>query len=339
MKRRPYAKDFHRKVRIAFYPKQDKDLEEIRPYFSPSFFHLKGVLLFEDINTKVFDQVPDLIVCTDNFKILSNKIEKYIYYISLSDYLNHPKQVCIDIRKQAYHNYIDKIKGQIENEIGSGNHALSCDEAVRNIIDLFDLKNTYLKDHSIRVMHYASLIGKELGLNKEKLKTLKYTSLLHDVGKLAIPSRVLDKPADLMEYEQQIFKYHTSIGAYLLDFPIFLKFKDGMKDHHERIDGKGYGKKKGSENISLNARIIAIADTFDILTTSNFYQKRLTYEEAIDILKKYSFDIHSKVKLQPFDPEIVRAFLTTFSHTKPYFIDMNTFLDNSLKDTIIVEKP
>jgi len=335
MKRRPYVDDYYRKIRIAFYPKREEDIEEFKPYFNPVYFSIKGVSLFEDINTKIYNQLPDLIVCTDNYKIISNKIDKYIYYISFLEYLNHPKEVCAAIRKQAFHNYIDKIKEQIGNEIEK-NEDLS--EVIYHIVNLLDLKNEYLKDHSIRVMHYSLMLGKALKLKEEELKELKYASLLHDIGKLAVPSKILAKPSDYSDYEYTLYKYHTLIGEYLIDFPYFETIKKIIRLHHERIDGKGYLNKKGIENIPLLARIILIANTFDRLTTSNFYNKRYSYEEAVEIMANYSKDITSKKKVYPFDPKLVKIFLKEIKKEPIPFLDMNQFLDKSLKNAINVEK-
>lgn len=335
MKRRPYVDDFYRKIKIVFYPKREEDIEEFKQYFNPTYFSLKGVLLFEDINTKIYNQVPDIIVCTDNYKIISNKIEKYIHYMSFLEYLNNPKEVCAEIRRQAFHNYIDKIKEQIAHEIEKSENI---SQSVMNVVNLLDLKHEYLKDHSIRVMYYSLMIGKSLNLSEEQLLELKYSSLLHDIGKLAIPSKILSKPSDHSDYEYRLYKYHSLIGEYLMDFPKFENIKKIIRLHHERIDGKGYLKRKGIENIPLLSRILLIANTFDRLTTSNFYQKRYSYQEAIEILTSYSYEITPKKKVYPFDPKLVQIFLKEIKVRKNPFIDMNQFLDNSLKSIINIEK-
>lgn len=335
MKKRAHVEDFYRKINIVFYPKSEEEVEEFKQYFNPTYFLIKGVSLFDDINRKSFRQVPDVIVCTDNYRIISNKVEKYVHYYSFLEYINNPKEVCHEIRKKAFHNYIDKIKMQILSEI---ENAKNFEIAIKNIIDLLDLKQEGLKDHSIRVMHYALMIGKLLNLDQESLNNLKYASLLHDIGKLAIPSRIISKPSDYSEYEFVLYKYHPIIGDYLLDFPDFEKIRLFIRLHHERIDGKGYLKRRGIENIPLESRIILVANTFDRLTTSIFFEKRYSYQEAIQILEKFSNKVSTKRENQPMDPEIVKLFINEMRKSTHLFIDMENFLDNSLKDKINVEK-
>lgn len=335
MKRRPCVDDFCRKIKIAFYPKREEELDEFKKYFNVMYFSVKGVSLFEDINTNIFNQVPDIIVCTDNYQIISNKIEKYIHYIPIYDYLNRKKEVCHEIRKKAFHNYIDKVKEQISYEI---ERSKSDGIAVFNIVSLLDLKNEYLKDHSIRVMYYSLMIGKSLGLEEDELSNLKYASLLHDIGKLVIPSKIFSRPANYSDYDYRLYKYHPLIGEYLIDFPMFENVKKVVRLHHERVDGRGYLKRKGMSDIPLLSRIISVANIFDRITTSSFYKRRYSYEEAIKLMELYSKEAKTKNKLQPFDPKIVQIFLKEIKKDQNFFVDMNFFLYNSLKDSIIVEK-
>jgi len=335
MRRMPRVEDYNRKIKVVFYPKRNDELNEFKKYFNSTYFSLEGVTLFEDINTKIYDQIPDIIVCTDNYKIISNKIEKYIFYVPIYEYLNNKKEISYEIRKKAFNNYIDKVKEQIKMQIDISKDK---ETSVLNIVNLFDLKNEYLKDHSIRVMHYCLMIGKKLKLNEEDLEKLKYAALLHDIGKLVIPSSIISKPSNYSKYEYNLYKYHTLIGEYLLDFKEFKNIKKIIKLHHERIDGKGFLKKKEVSEIPMFSRIILVADTFDRLTTSCFYKKRYSYLEAIEILEKYSKMIKRKNQLQPFDYKIVNIFINEIKNRDNFFVDMNNLLYKSLNNSIIIEK-
>lgn len=334
MRRIPRVDDYNRKIKIVFYPKRKEEIVEFKKYFNVSYFSLEGITLFEDINTKIYDQIPDIIVCTDNYKIISNKIENYVHYIPIYEYMHNKKEVSCEIRKKAFHNYIDKVKEQIRMQIDISN---TKKEAVLNIVNLLDLKNDYLKDHSIRVMHYSLIIGQKLKLNNEDLENLKYAALLHDIGKLVIPSKIISKPSNYLEHEYNLYKYHTLIGEYLLDFSIFKNIRKTIRLHHERIDGKGYLKKKETDEIPLFSRIICIANTFDRLTTSSFYKKRYSHKEALEILNKYSEKVKRKNQLQPFDYRLVEIFIKELATNVNKFVDMNELLYNSLNSSITVE--
>lgn len=334
MKRNPCVKDFSRKIKVVFYPKYDRDLDEIRAYFDDEYYELRGVKIFNDINTTIFEQIPDLVVCTDNFHILSPKIKKYIYYVSLKDILYYPKETCSKIRKQAYQNYLDKIKGQMEVEIRNEKEMSS---KIMKITNFLSLKDYYLRDHSIRVMNYSLMIGKVLNLEEEDMEQLKYSCLLHDIGKIALPYQIVSKPSDYLPKEEQFLKYHTLIADYLLKFNGFQKIRRIIKYHHERIDGRGYLKKRGIEEIPLLSRILAVADSFDLLTTSTFYGIRMNYEEAISKLEQESRPRKSKLNVQMYDTEIVDI-LKECINTINIFPDMNKLLDISLKNNIIIEK-
>ena len=150
--------------------------------------------------------------------------------------MHNKKEVSCEIRKKAFHNYIDKVKEQIRMQIDISN---TKKEAVLNIVNLLDLKNDYLKDHSIRVMHYSLIIGQKLKLNNEDLENLKYAALLHDIGKLVIPSKIISKPSNYLEHEYNLYKYHTLIGEYLLDFSIFKNIRKTIRLHHIILENKG----------------------------------------------------------------------------------------------------
>ncbi len=177
---------------------------------------------------------------------------------------------------------------------------------VKSLVKAVDAKDRYTSGHSERVMKYSLAIGKELGLDEETLEILKLSSLLHDVGKIGIKESILAKPAKLLGYERSQMNRHPAIGVGIVEgIENSHKIIRGILEHHERFDGKGYPNHLKGLAISLEGRIIAVADTFDALTTDRPYQKGYSKEEALLEIKKESFT--------QFDPKVIKAFLKSFS--------------------------
>jgi HD-GYP domain-containing protein (c-di-GMP phosphodiesterase class II) len=152
-----------------------------------------------------------------------------------------------------------------------------------------DAKDPYTRGHSQRVMEYTLLAGSSLSLSPEEMETLEYASILHDVGKIAIDSWILNKPESLNKLEWDVIREHPSIGANLLKG---IPFLEGASElvlyHHERYDGKGYPDGLKGENIPIGARLIAVADAFDTMTTDRAYRSALTVDYSINELHKCS---------------------------------------------------
>ncbi len=165
-----------------------------------------------------------------------------------------------------------------------------------------EAKDPYTKGHSQRVMRYSLLIGKKLGLSEESLKTIKLAGLLHDVGKIGIPEAIITKKGPLNEKEYKIMKKHPYIGYLIVKDIDYLK--SGIPFvlyHHEKLDGSGYPYGLKEDKIPLFARIAAVADFFDALTSDRPYRKGLSFNDAMLEIKK-----NSGVK---FDKEVVDAFI------------------------------
>jgi HD-GYP domain-containing protein (c-di-GMP phosphodiesterase class II) len=153
--------------------------------------------------------------------------------------------------------------------------------------NFIDGKDTYTNGHLIRVAEYSYLLGKKLHYTSFDLDTLYYSALLHDVGKIAIPDAILNKTGHLTPEEYAIVKQHPLKGKEMLaSFTALPGLDIGIAYHHERIDGKGYPLHLKGDEIPLNAQIIAVADTWDALTSSRIYRNDFTREEAISIMKK-----------------------------------------------------
>jgi len=144
-----------------------------------------------------------------------------------------------------------------------------------------DAKDPYTRGHSVRVNRYSMIISRKLGLSDENLRDIHVSSLLHDVGKIGIDDAILRKTGRLTHEEFEIIKTHPVLGATIMA-PIHQmeKIIPGLRYHHERADGSGYPIGLVGEKIPMMARIIAVADTFDAITTNRPYQKCMTFEQG-----------------------------------------------------------
>jgi HD-GYP domain-containing protein (c-di-GMP phosphodiesterase class II) len=173
---------------------------------------------------------------------------------------------------------------------------------IKALAQALEAKDPYTRGHSERVTHYAVNIGKHLGLDAKDIETLQEVCVLHDVGKIGMPERVLTKPAPLTEEEWKIMQKHPHIGEEILNPIDFIK--EGIsiiRDHHERLDGKGYPRGLKGNQISQLAAITGVADAYDAMTTDRPYRKGLSKEEAIAILEQN--------KGTQFDSRAVEAFI------------------------------
>lgn len=173
---------------------------------------------------------------------------------------------------------------------------------VQTLAVAIEARDPYTLGHSARVAAYSIKIGEEIGLKKEQLEELEVASIFHDVGKLRMPDYILRKKQPLDPLETQAVKKHPEDGAEILSKVKSLqKYVESVKHHHEHYDGNGYPDGLQGENIPLYAAIIAIADTFDAMTSTRPYRKAMSKEEALLELKKGEG--------KQFNPILLKAFM------------------------------
>lgn len=161
--------------------------------------------------------------------------------------------------------------------------------SIQMLAGAVDEKDPYTRGHSDRVTKYSVLIAKEMGLDQDFQEVVRVSAQLHDVGKIGIEDRILKKPGALTAEEFEIMKTHTTKGANILRPVSQLKeMIPGIELHHESLDGKGYPHGFREDQIPLLARIIAVADTFDALTTNRPYQQAHNPEDALRIIRSLS---------------------------------------------------
>lgn len=185
--------------------------------------------------------------------------------------------------------------------LGEAFHATVHDLAVT-----IERRDPYTGGHARRVMNYSLAIGRSLDLSGMDLINLKLAAILHDLGKIGISDDILLKDEGLSSGEFQHMMLHAVYGAEILDRIEHLKdIVPGIRYHHEKYDGSGYPDGLKGKRIPVIARIIAVADTFDAITTDRPYRKGLSFDSAFRELKKSAGS--------QFDPEVVNAFLNAYN--------------------------
>jgi len=161
--------------------------------------------------------------------------------------------------------------------------------SIQMLAGAVDEKDPYTRGHSDRVTRYSVMITREMGIYEEFVEVVRISAQLHDVGKIGIEDRILKKPGALTAEEFEIMKTHTTKGANILRGVAQLKdMIPGIELHHESLDGRGYPHGLKGEEIPLLPRIIAVADTFDALTTTRPYQRAHEPKEALRIIHSLS---------------------------------------------------
>lgn len=180
-------------------------------------------------------------------------------------------------------------------------------ESIQTLRYTVEAKDSYTRGHSDRVSEFSVLIGKYLGLSEEEIKTLRIGGLFHDIGKIGVPDSILLKDGKLTDDEYSEIKNHPTIGAHILSTAtIFQNIIPIVKHHHEKYDGFGYPGKLKGEEIPYFARIAAVADTFDAMTSKRTYRDALPLDVVISEI--------TRCKGTQFDPKIADVFLDILEH-------------------------
>lgn len=176
-------------------------------------------------------------------------------------------------------------------------------DSIEAMVSAIDAKDEYTEGHCRRVSQNAVKLGRYIGLEEEVVEQLEYAGILHDIGKIGIKDNILNKMGPLNQVEYDIMKTHPIVGANILEQITTLSqsVRDGVRYHHERYDGTGYCEGLKGEEIPLFARILAIVDTYDAMTTDRIYRKRFTQKDALEEIRKGAG--------KQFDPYIVTMFI------------------------------
>ena len=171
-----------------------------------------------------------------------------------------------------------------------------------SLATVIEAKDPYTGGHTWRVSRYARMLAEDIGLLQDEVFIVHFGSLMHDIGKVSVPDPILNKKDKLTNLEYNIMKKHPETGRMLVrDHPLGALTLDVVASHHERFDGGGYPRGLAGNNISLFARIVAIADAFDAMTSARPYQRGMPAEIAYQLMAQES--------ARQFDPLLLSAFL------------------------------
>ncbi|MBV9803456.1 MAG: HD-GYP domain-containing protein [Solirubrobacterales bacterium] len=183
---------------------------------------------------------------------------------------------------------------------------------LRQLAGALEGQDVYLNGHSHRVARHATMIARGMGLCSEDVARVRAAAAVHDVGKLRTPKSILNKPGRLTDAEFEVIKRHPVDGAQMVAALGDPELTRIVRHHHERLDGAGYPDRLKGEDIPVGARIIAVADTFDAVTSARPYREAAPHQKAIDILRK-----EAGAQL---DPDAVHAFLAYYSGSRPTIV-------------------
>jgi putative nucleotidyltransferase with HDIG domain len=207
------------------------------------------------------------------------------------------------VAKQRYEDHLEELVEQRTAELDQALNSL--EDAYRSTLKALtaalETRDLETHGHSERVVSYSMRLGREYGLDNERLKALEFGSLLHDIGKIGVPDLILRKPAKLTSEEWVLMREHPVHGQQILRG---IKFLEGaarvVAQHHEKWDGSGYPLGLSAEDIDICARIFSVADAFDAITSDRVYRKGKPYQAAAQELDEWAG--------KQFDPKVVEAF-------------------------------
>ncbi|MET7269778.1 HD-GYP domain-containing protein [Streptomyces flaveolus] len=178
---------------------------------------------------------------------------------------------------------------------------------IRALVQAVDIKDGYTRGHSERVGHASMMIARELGLDDERVETLRFAGILHDVGKLGVPTRLLRKDGPLTPEERRVIELHPEYGHEMVRGIRFLgEARAAVLHHHERLDGSGYPYGLAGGQIPESARVVAVADAFDAMTSTRSYSRARPVAAAVEELRRCA-GTH-------FDPRMVLALVRALEH-------------------------
>ena len=198
-------------------------------------------------------------------------------------------------------------------------------QTIQTLANAIDAKDPYTKGHSTRVSQYSVAVAETLGWDRERISDLRCAALLHDIGKIGVPDSILNKPRRLTDVEYDIIKSHTTMGGEILRDRIVIELAENVaRSHHERYDGTGYPDGLKGEEISEEARIVAIADAFDAMSSNRVYRKACERDYIIKEIREG--------RGKQFDPRFADIFLDLLAKGT-----LDSILANDAPDTAAEE--
>ncbi len=241
--------------------------------------------------------------------VMTGKVKSYHYHeiinIGASDFVEKPfaiQELILRVKRVLRERYLKQAAEKSHADLKE-----AYIDSIHRLVMASEFKDEDTGDHIVRIGEYCRLMAEKLGWSQRRIEVISYAAPMHDVGKIGIPDKIMLKPGRLTKEEFDVIKTHTTIGARLLS-----RSKSGILKmarrialrHHEKFNGKGYPGGKVGKNIPDSARIVAIADTFDALTSKRPYKDPYPPEMALDIIHKE--------RGEHFDPEMTDLFMEHF---------------------------
>ncbi|MBM4306954.1 MAG: response regulator [Deltaproteobacteria bacterium] len=272
----------------------------------------------EAIRYGVFDYIAKPFNVPEIMCIIDKSIQRRNLNLKVKEMLNQRPDASVmgDTLPDSTLSLPSEVKGFIDMNAateGSSSENQNCLEFSKVLAFTLEEKDPYTSGHSERVCYYSDIISKRLSLNPKDSNEIRIASYLHDIGKIGISNRFINKKGTLSSTEWAIIKQHTRKSIELL-LPLNLSpaILSYIQHHHERFDGTGYPDGLLEDQIPLGARIIAIADAYDSMTSDRPYRKPLSNGEAKNELVKYAG--------KQFDPQLVTIFLDILQEMEEVFM-------------------
>lgn len=299
-------------------------------------YNEQGVILAVEgtlLNAYVIDKLKELNI--QRLKVYQNLLEpekdsgkNRIRKLIASNYnksIGFVKQIVKDLaagRNLDYKVVVDAAE-HIFSNIGESNAVIECLNKIKNT-------DEYTYTHSVNTAFYAMLIAKWLGMSEDKIKLAIKSGFLHDIGKVKIPASILNKQGKLSEEELGLVRQHTVFGYELIKDmdDVEGEVKKAVLMHHERVDGSGYPFQAKGEAVNIYARIVAVADVYDAMTSDRAYKKRATPIEA--------FEMFDTIGLRIFDFNIMGTFVKNIVNC---YTGSKAILDNGEVGEIVYFPP
>jgi putative nucleotidyltransferase with HDIG domain len=279
------------------------------------------------IKSRLMDMgISHICIYCNTMRSLDNNDPTYSKYErSYKDTVLSMKQIVNSITsgKKLDFSKVAKVSEQVFESMQGCSYITKCMNEIHNI-------DEYTYYHCVNVAFYSMLIGKWLGRSKDEIFGLILAGLLHDIGKIKISNKILNKNGSLSNEEYEIVKNHTVFGYGLLNEveEISIEVKRAALLHHERVDRSGYPFNASTEALGLYAKVVAIADVFDAMTSDRVYKKRDTPFNA--------FEMFITIGIGSFDPIILSTFLKNIAK---YYIGSNVVLNSGEKGKIVYIPP
>jgi putative two-component system response regulator len=214
-----------------------------------------------------------------------------------------------NLRNKEFHDFLESHKQLLEKQVAERTKLLreGYVDTIHRLVLASEFKDEHTGAHINRISHYAREMAESCNLGSEFVESIFYASPMHDIGKVAIPDSIQQKPGPLNTSEWQVMKTHTTIGAEILEgssSPYLQMAVDIAKYHHERWDGRGYPEGLKGEEIPLTARIMNICDQYDALRSERPYKKSFNHEKSCAIILEGS----DRTSPEHFDPEVLEVF-------------------------------